>query len=797
MIRSAGFWATRSADAVQNDGLLGNSSAGATMTLKQTRGVFLAAVVLGLSAPVQALEFQLGEHSLKVDSLITVGGVMRMQDRDHSLIAKANLARLQGMPNPCVQRTGDDGVSGPDLSGDNVFTGNTCTTSNGTTPGTPSTANIDYVALPGSYAINSDNGNLNFDKHDLVQATAKITTDVTANLFGFNVFVRGLYYFDDVYTKLEEVHPDTTLQPRFSQYPDKNKDVNGQDAQLLDYFISRSFEFADRQFAFKLGNQVLNWGESAFLIPNSLNSINPPNQALLRLPGFDIKELFQPVGMAYLSAEVMSSVNFEAFYQYEFKSVVADPVGSFFSQSDILGEGGKYAMLSFGKAPEDPLNLYQPNQNGDDPIGTLGSTAGRTIYRDLAEEARRAPKDGGQYGAAIKYFADWLNGGTEFGLYFANYHSRFPTVSFTAARTPTCIGPDMGSPGANLASFLVSCDALPAGANIGTYIGSLLSGEARLAPNEEPVPVDTASLFIEYPEDIRMYGFSFNTTLGDWAFAGEYAYRDNLPIQINTVDLTLTAVSPAFPDDNFNVGVATIPGHRAATATFTPVYRNVRRRNDGDAFGYAAGDYIRGYERMKQGQIDVTLLKTIGGDNPIGATQITLVFEFGHTYVFDFPELSEIQFNGAGTDTHPSVGADGTTGINPVDLRLNPNDPTSVDPDLSQPGLRQNPTAHQDLGGFGTQQSYGYRAVALSRYDNAFLGVNLEFLTGFFHDVEGVGPGIGQNFVEGRKQSLFGIRGDYLSKYTGEIRYTWFSGGKLRDQLRDRDNLLVFLGYQF
>ena len=34
----------------------------------------------------------------------------------------------------------------------------------------------------------------------------------------------------------------------------------------------------------------------------------------------------------------------------------------------------------------------------------------------------------------------------------------------------------------------------------------------------------------EFAEDIRMYGFSFNTTVGDASVFGELAYRPNLPI---------------------------------------------------------------------------------------------------------------------------------------------------------------------------------------------------------------------------------------------------------------------------
>ena len=178
--------------------------------------------------------------------------------------------------------------------------------------------------------------------------------------------------------------------------------------------------------------------------------------------------------------------------------------------------------------------------------------------------------------------------------------------------------------------------------------------------------------------------------------------------------------------------------------------------------------------------------------------------------------MSEFQSNGAGTDTHISAGIDGNRGINPRDIRnpATPNDPSSHKCDAAPRNpptqtqaqataacytLLQNPIsqASVDVRGFGTPTSYGYRFVTLTRYDSALFGANIEFLNAFFHDVQGVGPGLGQNFVGGRKQILSGIRFDYLSRFIGEVRYTWFTGGGTRDSLRDRDNLFMYVGYQF
>lgn len=737
------------------------------------------ALVLGLalaSPQAGAFEFSIGDTDVKLDSLFTVGALMRMQERDPSLVGKSSLT-----PGICVARVGDDGFSGASRNGTNRYTGDTCTASNLTSPTTPSASNLNYVSAPGSFSPNGDDGNLNFDRGDIVHATSKITSDLSFSISDFNFFVRGIYLFDAKYNQLDQTKPDTTLARKHVPFSDAGKVRLGNSFDFLDYFVSRNFTVGERQVSVKVGNQVLNWGESSFLLANSLNSINPPDQSRLRAPGFDIKELQQPVGMLVINAELASGINLETFYQYEWKPIIADPVGSFFSTSDIVGDGGYYAMLSFGKAPEDPEGLYRPVDNsplvgGGDTIGLFGSTASRTIYRNYQLEEQFEPShEKGQFGAALKIFLEEFNGGTELGFYFANYHARVPSISAIAAQD-TCL--------TSLATIITDCDV--AGAtlnNIVTALSTLNLGLLTgLSVGQEILPVNTVQLFIEYPEDIHMFGASFNTTIGDLAFSGEYVYRPNLPIQVHSTDLLFAALQPAFPVN----AVGPIPGRRDAAPDF--IVTNYRGGT------VTAGQYIPGYERMEVGQLGLSLLQTIGGDNPIGASQITLLLEAGYTHLPGYPDLSEFQANGAETNTHISAGGDGTLGINPRDVRSDPNNPYT---NSSNPTGRQNPTAWGDLNGFGTKESYGYRFVTLSRYDSALFGANLELLAAFFHDVEGTGPGLGQNFVQGRKQVLGGVRFDYLSKYVGEVRYSWFTGGGRRDALRDRDNLLVSLGYQF
>lgn len=750
---------------------------------------FAAALAAALGAgSASAASFDIGDlTTVQIDNLFTIGAAWRMQERDLNLISKSTVYQMRrraaltdddpsndqpfiDMPALCVGRVGDDPTNpnepGPDTSGNNSYFGDTCTTSD-------IAANQRFVDALGAFSPNADDDNQHFDKYDLVAAVAKLTSDISFEIGPLSFFARTLWYFDEIYNDLELTHGDTTLQPRRTAFDGEARQVHGSDLRLLDGYVSFYLPFiGDRELSVKVGRQVVNWGESALLLLNSLNTVNPVSQPRLQTPGFDLKELVIPVGMVFVQTDLTESASIEAYYQYEWEPLETTAPGAWGAPSDTLGAGGTYAMLSFGKAPEDPLGLYQPNQNPDDPIGLLDSEASRTIYRNFEEERRRRPDDGGQYGVALKFFLEDFNNGTELAFYHANYHARVPSVSGLAAQA-TCIPAPGADPLTNLVNLAAAC-----GGSVDPISGSITT-------SEEPVPVDTAQLIVEYPENIKLYGLSFNTTVGDWALAGEYAFRENLPIQIQTTDLVFHLLQPAFPEDDYDVGVAVIPGRRSAVPDFMGQYRG---EVPGDV---APGSYRRGWEPMKIGQAIVTLLKTIGGDNPLGASQIILLLELGHTHVLDFPDpCTELQFNGASTNTHISHGADGTVGCEPPDTANEP----AADPDFQT--LRQNPTA-ENRGKFGTANSYGYRFINLTRYENVLFGANLETLFIARHDIEGVGPGLGQNFVEGRKQFDFGIRWDYQSRFIGEVRYTWFTGAKGMNGQRDKDQLQLYLGWQF
>lgn len=789
----------------------------AKMQMIRTVQFSLALGLAAFAGSAFALEFQIAESPLKVDSLFTLGGSWRTQALDPSLIGKSTyykythpgsnaldasgsglcLRRVQDSapatqtadsgPQPLPNYKTDPGQSTNSYGTGTILRG--CSTSRATNNSNPSPQNLSYVNAPGSFTPNGDNGDLNFGKGDLVHAVAKLTTDITYSHWDYNVFVRSALLFDANYSKFTETHYDTSMQSSQTDLPHSVERLVGFDYDLLDYNISHIFNIADHDLNVKVGNQVLNWGESSLLALNSLNTINPPDARRLNLPGLDLKEAFRPIGMVTADTQVIEGVTVQGFYSYDWKPILVDPVGTFFSQSDTLGDGGDYAMLSFGKQPEDPgyvindprypagkRGFYRPIDTCGadrsvgtagcvDALGAFGSTASRTVFRDHAEEQKRKPR-GGDYGLALKTFLDSINNGTELAFYYANYDSRLPVVSAFAAQHG-CLD---NTGDAALGTVASDCGLKGP--------GMPNSGGTR---GNEPIPVDTMRLIVEYPKDIHLMGLSFNTTVGDFALSGEYAYRSNLPIQIDTVDLTYTALQPAFPAKDL---ATVIPGRRSAFPAFITGYRGYACTSDADCI--QPGQYIPGFERFKVGQANLTLLRLIGGDNPLGASQMTFLLETGMQRVFNMPAIGQLQLEATGSDTHISGGADGNPGIEPAGAA-----PIAVE------GLRQNPTPNKDFLGYGTSESYGFRFVNLNRWDNALFGANLETLAIIRDDVKGSSPGIGTNFSQGRKQFNLGLRGDYLATYIGEIRYTWFTGGGHHDGQRDRDNIFVTLGYQF
>ncbi len=709
--------------------------------------------------PAQAIEFEWSEAQFSWKNKFTVGAGIRTEERDPSRLGKLNVPGQQSM---CVV---DDCLS---LAGDPA-------------------PNQRLVNSSGGYFLHAtDDGNMNYDKGDFYSLLAKLNTDLTADLGEWTFKASMVNFFDQANAGFDDQHNNTLWQPQSVPRLGEVQHRIAVRGEFRELFAATSFPLLERDIGFSVGWQRLRWGESNLHLLNTLDVINPQDAVLARQPGLNLNELNVPTNMVILGTELFGTVSGEVFYQLEWQPVRPEPAGSFFSTSDVAG-GGNYAILGQGNYPEDPPGAPFYSSQGE--VGQLSSS---TRLAEVLGEDFGAPRDMGQFGLRINWLSDW-NDGTELAFYFANYHSRLPYLSVLAAGR-TCLR-DAAEP--NIVEAYIACNGFRG--NLG------LPQPDPSSPRGEPLPVDSLKVFLDYPEDIQMYGVSFNTPVAGWAVSGEYSYRPNVPIQLLLTDVIFAGEQPAFANEDIPLnptglscdtapapaqaacvqvlnallvgatGIspdAVIPGRRRYVPDLITPYRG---QSD-----IAAGEYVPGFERVAMSQFTLTALKLYPSSNPFDADSILLVLEGGFSFVHDLPK--GLYFQGNGDHTHPTTGADCT------------GHPAGTDCSSPEVVGTSNPT--QETGGFADEFSYGARMLLQFTYENAWdSGVNVKPSVLWFEDLGGIAPSPQQNYVEGNQFIVGGAFLEIGQDWAGTFLYQWHRGE--RNLLSDRDNLSFTLSYSF
>ncbi|MBA1290091.1 DUF1302 domain-containing protein [Pseudomonas japonica] len=570
----------------------------------------------------------------------------------------------------------------------------------------------------------SDDGHLNFKRGETFSKIFKGVHDLELKYGDTGVFLRGKYWYD-----FELKDEDR----RFKDISDsgRKEGAKSSGAQLLDAFIYHNYSIGDLPGSVRFGKQVVNWGESTF-IGNSINSINPVDVSAFRRPGSEIKEGLIPVNMFYLSQNLTDNLSAEGFYQLEWDQTVVDNCGTFFSQPDVIADGcsNNLAVLRTSSGLSGALaGAGLPAAARSAVLSSLGrqgvtfSNEGVVVSRDPDRDAR----DSGQFGLAMHYNFEPLD--TEFGAYYMNYHSRLPVFSGHG-------GSASAYSRTNLLGSLTN-SGIP-GAVADQLVSTLLP----------VVAAGNGSYYVEYPEDIHLYGLSFSTTLPTGTtWSGELSYRPNAPVQINTTDILYSGLSPLNPN------VSQLQG--------------------------SPGTDQPGYRRKEITQFQTTFTHFF--DQVMWADRLTVVGEVGWTHVGGLESTSKLRY-----------GRDPSYGPGPL-----PNGQCQTLNASTLAGTAQNNVSRYcENDGFTTTDSWGYRMRAIWDFNNAIAGVNLRPSLAWSHDVDGYSPGPGGNFEEGRKAISIGLDADYLNTYTASLYYTNFFDGKYTT-VDDRDFVAMSFGVNF
>ena len=598
-------------------------------------------------------------------------------------------------------------------------------------------------------SANSDDGDRNY-RRGLVSNTSSLTAEFELTGENLGLFVRMHGFVD--FENANGVRESTPLS-------DAAKDVAGRGFRLLDFYASGAFDPGGVPLDLRVGNQVLNWGESTF-VPNGINVINPFDVSRLRTPGSELRDALLPVPMVYAAVEPVPDLSVEGFYQFGWEKTEIDPVGTYFSTNDYVGAGGRHALLedpryeelsnSVGAAPglQDAINA--------DLAGLSLNYSTERPYPEIKRINDREPPDDGQYGMALRYLSPALND-TEFGFYFINAHSRLPLVTGkvpNSAELQESVGV-AGRVGAvfagetRTAKHLATLEAIRRGlpqnavatpqgqATIAQILASpefsqKVAGLAQGLAGFHAIDryAESARYFVEYPENLKTLGVSFNTVLGasGWALQGEYSFHPDLPLQREESSLfeeALTPIgcyfNPQIPDPS---QIPAIPACK---------------------FGII-DQVLNGHVKRDVSQAQVTATQIFG--SVLGSDSTGFIAEAAAMMVHDMPDSA----------------------VTPLDT----------------------PGARDDIA---DATSWGYRGAIWLDYHNAIGAARLTPYFQFQHDVSGSSPAPFGPFVGGRKVMTLGVGANYLERVSADLSYTVHAGH--HNALEDRDFVSISFNYSF
>jgi hypothetical protein len=547
------------------------------------------------------------------------------------------------------------------------------------------------VGRPGGLAAaNAGGPNLNFDRGSTYSRVLKGFLDLDIHEATVGVFARAKAWHDFELDRGDRPygnHPNRFAQgvPLSDSGFAREAAFNG--AHVTAAFVYGKFDVAaDSRLDARLGRQFVNWGTSQSFT-GGINVVNPRDFAAAVRPGALPEETGIPVGMLYANLAAGKQWGLDGFVPYEWRHHVLGGCGTFFNVATYAPEGCNQANVL--STVNEPTAL----------------ATGLYVHRAPDVEA----KDSGEFGMSLRYAAAAL--GTEFRAYGMNYHSR----SFSIRGTNP-------GPGVSL---------LPTAAGVA----------ARLtAPNG-------LRYALIYPEDIRLFGLSFDTRAGVASrIFGEIAYRPNQPLSLNFADL-----ADAFVARN-PFSILNLP----------PSGKN--------ALALPPAATFDAYDRFKVTTASLGLNQGLPG--VLGSQRVIFGAEIGWSHVAGLPDPGTIRY---GRSEAYGVAAVPGAPIPCID---------------SYPGKT---CAHE---GFITRNAWGYRARIASTYNDTFLaGAALTASLFIAHDVKGYS--YDGTFLEDRMLYGPGLRADWARTYFAEILWTRYSNRPRYSMLIDRDNLTLVAGVKF
>ncbi|MFX1766376.1 DUF1302 family protein [Paraburkholderia sp. A1RI-2L] len=319
-----------------------------------------------------------------------------------------------------------------------------------------------------------DDGDLNYRKGQpfstYISATSELLLKMPSEGLKFMVRGTGMYDFLAGDTNRTPLSSTAAAQVVY-------------DAQLLDLWAEKDFTINNGSAHVRVGNQVINWGESIFAV-GGVNATNSIDVQKLLIPGSQLKQALLPAPMVSFAADLGHGFSTEDYYQFQWNGNRYPPVGSFWSTTNVLGRGAEPLTVNtnnFNVAGPSAGTIAGANSGNQNVINGINSGLVNGVYagppwNDIGIPVNwQAPsKYHPQFGLKFNYSPRSFD--ANFAFYYENYTDKSPVLS------------------------------------------SLANGTGQWS----------------YLENRQLFGLSANFGLGDWAIGTELSYRPHDAVALSS-----------------------------------------------------------------------------------------------------------------------------------------------------------------------------------------------------------------------------------------------------------------------
>jgi hypothetical protein len=280
------------------------------------------------------------------------------------------------------------------------------------------------VNNPSAVLKSAEDGDANF-QHGIVTDLFSAVPVLDIRDGDFGAHFSGQFYLNTPYlgTNQNDLKPYSSAiyTGKQTDFTSATRNVDGENAQVLDAFVFGQHQFADGQtIQVKLGRSVLFWGQSLYFPSDGISGGQSPIDVVSaqNLVNPQAQQVFMPVGQAIVTYQPRPGTTIQGYYQFEWAHDYFQGAGAYFNGNNLFDKGAGYLTLA--------------------NLGT--STEGLTRTKDLAPEHQN-----GQFGLSFQQEV----GAWDLGIYGERFDAKGPEIGILGS---DALGP-VGNPSAGALSI--------------------------------------------------------------------------------------------------------------------------------------------------------------------------------------------------------------------------------------------------------------------------------------------------------------------------------------------------------